>query len=112
MNKFSNGNFEFDCLIYIANWPDKRREAWMALLVARAIENQAYVIGVNRVGMDGKGNGYSGDSMIIDPKGKIIVQVPSNKEAVEYATLSYTEMQSYREHFQVGQDWDKFKIEE
>lgn len=112
MNTFSKEKFEYDCLIYVANWPEKRRDAWMKLLVARAIENQAYVIGVNRVGTDGKENSYSGDSMIIDPKGNIIVQIPENKETIEFAILSYSELRSYREHFQVALDWDKFKIED
>jgi predicted amidohydrolase len=112
MNTFSSEKFEYDCLIYVANWPEKRRHAWMSLLIARAIENQAYVIGVNRVGTDGKGNTYSGDSMIIDPKGNIIVQIPEHKESIEFATLSYSEVQSYREHFRVALDWDKFKIED
>ena len=112
MNAFSNEKFEYDCLIYIANWPEKRRDAWMSLLVARAIENQSYVIGVNRIGTDGKGNSYSGDSMIIDPKGKVLLQIPANKEATEIVTLSYSEMQSYREHFHVAPDWDKFEMAE
>lgn len=111
MNSFSKGKFEFDCLIYIANWPKKRRDAWISLLVARAIENQVYVIGVNRVGIDGKENDYSGDSMIIDPTGNIIVQIPAHKEAIETATLSYLEMQNFRDHFRVGPDWDKFTVE-
>jgi len=112
MNKFTDNKFEYDCLVYIANWPEKRREAWMSLLVARAIENQAYVIGVNRVGIDGKGNSYSGDSMVIDPRGNIILQIPANKEATEITTLSFPEMQQYRDHFRVALDWDKFSLED
>jgi predicted amidohydrolase len=112
MNTFLNDKFKYDCLVYIANWPEKRREAWMSLLVARAIENQAYVIGVNRVGIDGKGNSYSGDSMLVDPKGKIIVQIPANIEATEITSLSFSEMQQYRDHFRVALDWDKFSIED
>jgi predicted amidohydrolase len=110
-NAFNNNAFDYDVLIFVANWPEKRREAWMSLLVARAIENQSYVIGVNRVGTDGKGNSHAGDSMIIDPKGKVMVQIPSHKEATEIATLSYSELQSYREHFRVALDWDNFTIE-
>ncbi|MFH0865494.1 MAG: nitrilase-related carbon-nitrogen hydrolase [Bacteroidota bacterium] len=112
MNSYTDGGFEFDCLLFIANWPDKRRDAWLSLLMARAIDNQAYVIGVNRVGVDGKGNYYSGDSMIIDPKGNIIVQIPAYEEAIEFAILSYSEMQIHRDHFRVGPDWDKFKMED
>jgi omega-amidase len=112
MNSFANEKFEYDCLIYIANWPEKRRDAWMSLLVARAIENQSYVIGVNRIGADGKGIEYSGDSMIIDPKGNIIIQAPAHKDAVETATLSCSELKTYRENFPVSLDWDKFKMED
>jgi omega-amidase len=62
----------YDVLIYVANWPEKRSRAWKTLLVARAIENQCYVIGVNRIGEDDNGNYYSGDSMVIDPMGEIV----------------------------------------
>jgi predicted amidohydrolase len=110
-NAYNNGEFDYDVLIFVANWPEKRREAWMSLLVARAIENQSYVIGVNRIGSDGKGNSHAGDSMIIDPKGKVIMQIPSQKEATEIVTLSHSEQQSYREHFRVALDWDRFVIE-
>jgi len=112
MNTYQNKKFEYDCLVYVANWPEKRRNAWISLLVARAIENQSYVIGVNRIGADGKGNLHSGDSMIIDPKGNIIVQIAANEEDLKIATLSYSELQSYRKHFQVALDWDKFKMED
>ncbi|MGD0709994.1 MAG: amidohydrolase [Bacteroidales bacterium] len=111
-NAHKNGVFDFDVLIFVANWPEKRRNAWMSLLIARAIENQSYVIGVNRVGTDGKGNSHAGDSIVIDPKGNVMMQIPSHKEAIEIATLSYAEMQSYREHFRVALDWDRFTIEE
>ena len=60
---------EYDLLIYVANWPERRNHAWKTLLIARAIENQCYVIGVNRVGEDGNQIAHSGDSMIIDPLG-------------------------------------------
>lgn len=110
MNTFENGKFEYDCLVYIANWPEKRRDAWMLLLIARAIDNQSYVIGVNRVGADGKGNSYTGDSMIIDPTGNILLQIPANEEAIEIITLSYSEMQSFRDLFRVSLDWEKFTI--
>ena len=111
-NSFINEKFEYDCLIYIANWPEKRKNAWISLLIARAIENQVYVIGVNRVGVDGKRNLYSGDSMVIDPKGNILLQLPSYKEITDIVTLSYSELQIYREQFPVSRDWDKFQIED
>lgn len=65
-----NVNNEYDLLIYVANWPEARKKAWKALLHARAIENMAYVCGVNRVGVDGKGFLFRGDSMIYNAKGK------------------------------------------
>jgi len=111
-NTFANGNFEFDCLLYVANWADKRREAWMSLLVARAIDNQSYVIGLNRVGTDGNGVSYSGDSMVVNPRGKIILQIPAYKEATEIISLAYSEMQACRQQFPMSLDWDRFTIEE
>lgn len=65
------GSPNYDIVLYVANWPEKRSEHWKSLLRARAIENQAYVIGVNRIGKDAKELKYSGDSMLIDPLGKI-----------------------------------------
>ncbi|MGB0882811.1 MAG: amidohydrolase, partial [Vicingaceae bacterium] len=62
----------YDCLIYVANWPAVRQQPWSKLLEARAIENQCYVVGVNRVGEDGNGIGYSGNSVVVDPKGEVI----------------------------------------
>ncbi|HNW97712.1 MAG TPA: nitrilase-related carbon-nitrogen hydrolase [Bacteroidales bacterium] len=112
MNTFSNGKFEYDCIVYVANWAESRKHPWISLLIARAIENQVYVIAVNRVGIDGKGTTFSGDSMIIDPKGNIIKQIPSHKETIEIATLLYSELQSCREHFTVALDWDRFKVED
>ena len=61
-----------DCYLVVANWPAVRRHHWRSLLIARAIENQAYVVGVNRVGTDGSGLDYAGDSMIIDPMGEML----------------------------------------
>ena len=65
----------FDCLIYVANWPEARKEPWCKLVEARAIENQVYVVGVNRVGVDGKQMIYSGNSAVIDPKGNVISNI-------------------------------------
>ena len=69
-NRWEDGKAEYDCSIYIANWPAVRSAPWVALLQARSIENQAYVIGVNRVGKDGNGIEYSGHSRVFDPRGK------------------------------------------
>jgi predicted amidohydrolase len=80
------------------------------LLIGRAIENLAYVAGVNRVGYDTQGILYSGDSMIIDPKGKIIEKADEGKERSLSAVLRYGELMRFREKFNVGLDWDRFEI--
>lgn len=79
---FENGQSEYDLLICVANWPEKRVHAWKTLLMARAIENQCYVVGVNRVGTDGKGICHSGNSMIINPLGETLFE--KQHEKVEY----------------------------
>ena len=71
---FENGQSEYDLLVCVANWPEKRSHAWKTLLMARAIENQCYVVAVNRVGNDGNGIYHSGNSMVISPLGEIIFE--------------------------------------
>ena len=110
-NTYQAGKFEYDLLIYVANWPASRSYPWKQMLISRAIENQAYVIGVNRVGKDGAGNSYSGDSVLIDPKGKVINSLKPNQEEVVVVELSYSELESFRTKFNVGPDWDQFTIE-
>ena len=104
-------NYEYDLAIYIANWPAVRSYPWTQLLIARAIENLAYVIGVNRIGYDKTGKLYSGNSMIIDPKGKIMDEGGEGKERAMTEVLSYASLQSFRKKFNVGLDWDEFFIE-
>src|SRR3954470_14218269 len=65
----TEGSPEYDLLVYVANWPERRNHAWKTLLQARAIENQCFVVGVNRVGTDGMGHYYSGDTMVVDAMG-------------------------------------------
>jgi predicted amidohydrolase len=77
-----NGSPIYDVLLYVANWPEKRASHWKALLTARAIENQCYTIGLNRVGHDGKGLTYSGDSMLVDALGEQIKCNPSQEEVL------------------------------
>ena len=86
-NKTIGENKEYDAVIYIANWPEKRNNAWRILLQARAIENQAYVIGVNRVGLDGNNHSYSGDSMLVDPWGTCTLVSENPDESVKIITL-------------------------
>lgn len=100
---------EYDVLIYVANWPEKRNTAWKTLLQARAIENQCYVAGVNRVGMDGNGIYHSGDSMIIDPLGVILYQM-EHKEDVFSITLQKEKLSEVRAKFPFWKDADNFLI--
>lgn len=109
-NKNEQKNTAFDTLIYIANWPTPRITHWSKLLEARAIENQAYVVGVNRIGTDGKNNHYSGNSAVVDPKGNIISRTLPNKESTETIELSIEELATYRERFPVGLDADDFNV--
>jgi omega-amidase len=101
---------EYDLLIYVANWPDRRIHAWKTLLQARAIENQAYVIGVNRVGDDGNDIHYSGDSMIVDPLGEILYQGPDREETFTHTFRKET-LKGIRERFPFLKDADHFSIE-
>lgn len=107
---WSRNQGEYDLLIYIASWPESRREVWNTLLKARAIENQVYVVGVNRIGKDGEGISYSGDSVIINPKGQVIEKARDYSEEVISAELSLNELKSFRDKFPVYLDADKFKL--
>ncbi len=101
---------EYDLLVYVANWPEKRSNAWKILLQARAIENQCYVVGVNRVGTDGNGHHYSGDSMIVDPLGEII-QTESQREAIFTQTLDKSMLEETRTKLPFLRDADAFLIQ-
>lgn len=105
-----NVNKEYDCLIYVANWPEVRSSAWGTLLQARAHENQCYVVGVNRIGEDGNGISHSGNSVVIDPKGNTISKIQPNEEGVETVTLSWDELADFREKFPIAIDADEFEI--
>lgn len=109
-NTFDQGNYEYDLLIYVANWPAARNHAWKSLLVARAIENQAYVVGVNRIGADANGTKHAGFSRIIEPKGELISEEVENIESSQTISLSAEDIKTYRQKFTVGLDWDEFKI--
>jgi omega-amidase len=107
---FSRSRNDHDMIMYVANWPDARRHAWNTLLPARAIENLAYVVGVNRVGMDGKGIHYAGDSVVLDPRGGVVASCTEGREQVVNATLSAAELTSYRERFPAHLDADDFEL--
>lgn len=100
---------EYDILVYVANWPERRSMAWKTLLRARAIENQCYVIGVNRIGTDGNGIYYSGDSMVIDPVGEILYH-KEHKDDIFTITLQKEQLLETREKFPFWKDADHFMI--
>jgi predicted amidohydrolase len=97
-------------LIYIANWPAVRKAPWSKLLEARAIENQCYVVGVNRVGVDGTEKTYSGNSVVINPKGEVVSNIPENINYTATTSLSLEELNAFRKAFPVGMDGDDFEI--
>ncbi len=101
---------DHDVLLCNANWPEPRRNAWQTLLKARAIENQVYVAGVNRVGQDGKGLRYAGDSAVIDPKGNPISQTEPYEENIETVRLSWEELVRFREKFPIHMEADRFAL--
>lgn len=104
-----NVQLDYDLLIYVANWPKVRMYPWDSLLVARAIENQSYVIGVNRVGEDGNGYPHSGNSAIIDFTGKVLIREIDNEVILHY-TLEKTPLDEFRERFPAYLDADGFVL--
>jgi omega-amidase len=101
---------EYDMIIYVANWPERRSHAWKTLLQARAIENQSYVVGVNRVGDDGNNIAHTGDSMIIDPLGETLYHA-APKEETYTITLEKQQLETVRQRFPFWRDADYFYIE-
>lgn len=106
---WSRNTENYDVLLYMANWPSVRSHVWENLLVARAIENQAYCIGVNRVGVDGTGLHYSGKSALISPKGT--ASFIGEDETVKTFELSYSELHQFRKKFPVLHDRDAFSLD-
>lgn len=101
---------EYDLLIYVANWPERRIHAWKTLLQARAIENQCYVVGVNRVGEDGNGIPHSGDSMVVDAMGAVLY-TKSQDEHINTITLEKKALEEIRTKLPFLKDADDFFIE-
>lgn len=99
----------YDLLVYTASWPDTRSAHWRTLIPARAIENQAFVIGVNRVGYDGNEVYYSGGSMCISPLGDVVYYKPEDEDLYTF-TLTAKDLGTVREHFPFLKDADKFSI--
>lgn len=106
----SAGGWEYDVLIYVANWPEVRNYPWKQLLIARAIENQCFVVGVNRIGKDGNDFSHSGDSVVINPRGEIISTTKANAESVETIDLDKSYLEEFRKIFPVGLDADNFEL--
>ena len=104
-----NDGFEYDVLIYVANWPQRRSHAWKTLLQARAIENQSYVIGVNRVGVDGNDLSYSGDSLVADSLGNLLYQ-KENEEDIFTITLEKKHLEETRNKLPFWREADAFLL--
>ena len=100
---------EYDLIIYVANWPQKRIDAWKTLLAARAIENQCYVIGVNRVGNDGNDIYHSGNSVVINPLGETLYQ-KADEEDINPITLEKNDLAAIRKQFPFWKDRDDFTL--
>ncbi len=100
---------EYDLLLIVANWPERRSMHWRALIPARAVENLSYVIGVNRVGHDGNEVYHSGDSMCIDPNGKTVYYKPNDEDLYTFS-ISKDEVIKARKLFPFLKDADKFKL--
>ena len=105
----SNSGVEYDLLIYVANWPERRSMAWKTLLQARAIENQCYVIGVNRVGDDGNKIHHTGDSMVVDAMGEILYH-KKDEEDIFTITLDKKHLETIRTKLPFLKDADRFII--
>ncbi len=106
---WSRNTTGYDALVYVANWPAARREHWMALLQARAIENLSYVIAVNRVGIDGNNVEYAGDSCVIDPRGNYLLKMDA-REAIASVEIDLVSLRDYRESFPAHLDADTLSI--
>lgn len=108
---FSRNRNDYDVAVYVANWPAVRSRPWSQLLIARAIENLAYVVGVNRVGMDGKGIAYTGDSVALDPQGELLGQCAPSEEVLLTVTLERAALEDFRQRFPAHLDADAFSLE-
>ncbi len=104
------GRGDYDAALYVANWPEARRYPWAQLLLARAIENQCYVAGVNRVGTDGKGIVYSGDSVLVDPRGTVVAGLEPGQEGHFTIVLDHAALEEFRARFPVALEADDFTL--
>ena len=109
-NSVNNNSYDYDILIYIANWPAKRSSAWVDLLKARSIENSCYTLGINRVGIDGNGIEYDGKSRIFDYLGNRLDNFQPNKAMNSRIVLEKAPLEKYRKKFPVLEDANPFKL--
>ncbi len=109
-NEYRNGEYAFDLMVYVTNWPAARSTAFTSLLAGRAIENMAYVAGSNRIGADGREYVFEGRSRIVGPEGNILLDPGANKEAISSLTLKPEPLLEVRARLGVGKDWDKFEL--
>ena len=107
---WSRNTMDYDLLVYVANWPERRRFAWQSLLVARAIENQCFTVGVNRIGKDNNGVVHSGDTAVLNPFGEKISTTEPFEEKAELVTVNYQDLIDFRNKFNFLADGDKFTI--
>ncbi|WP_395625733.1 amidohydrolase [Daejeonella sp.] len=105
-----NINEEYDLLLIVANWPERRSLHWRSLIPARAIENQTFVVAVNRVGHDGNEVFHSGDSMCIDPNGKVIYYKPNDEDLYTF-TINKNDLTQARINFPFLKDADSFQLD-
>ncbi len=108
---WSRNRNDYDLLLYVANWPDKRRQHWIKLLQARAIENQSWCVGVNRIGSDANGVHYAGDSLVCDPLGEVVADA-GDKEQLIQLSLSAVQLVQVRSQLPFLRDADDFQLRE
>ncbi len=108
---FARNRNDYDLALYVANWPAPRARIWSTLLSARAIENQAYVIGCNRVGADPNGLQYSGDSVVLDVVGAPLASLPAHRVGALCATLDKQALDEFRRSFPAHLDSDEFVLQ-
>lgn len=99
----------YDLLLYVANWPDARSAHWRSLIAARAVENQAFVVGVNRVGYDGNEQYYSGNSMCISPNGDVVYYKPEYEDLYTFSIYP-KDLEDNRSRFPFIKDSDDFSL--
>lgn len=107
---FARNRDDYDVLIYVANWPEQRRRIWSTLLAARAMENQAFVLGCNRVGLDGNQFSYSGDSVVLNYLGEPMAELLSGQAGILTATLRLSDLLKFRQQFPAALDADAFML--